>query len=146
MSLSSFKKMIEQREALREKKKDKKAHKYGAKKTEHHGFSFSSKLEAAVYDILYLQKLAGEIKEIQIQDSIKLSDAEIEYRPDYKLTNTDGKIWWCEAKGFKTAVWQIKKRLWKAYGPGELWVYEGSHMKPKLAEVIQGKSERNKNG
>jgi len=120
-------------------KKTKKAHKYGASKTEHHGFSFSSKLEAAVYDILYLQKLAGEIFDIQVQDSIKLTEAEIEYRPDFKVTVANGVTRWVEAKGFKTAVWQIKKRLWKAYGPGELWIYEGSHTKPRLAEIIQGK-------
>lgn len=139
MSLAKFKKMIEEREALREKKKTKKAHKYSAKKTEHHGFSFASKLEAAVYNILHLQKLAGEIREIQVQDSIKLTDAEIEYRPDFKVVLADGRVHWVESKGVETDVWRIKRRLWKCYGPGELWVYKGSHTKPILYEIIHGR-------
>jgi len=136
MSLQSFKKHIEDKMNRKEKKK----HKYGAKKVENHGsYSFGSKLEAAVFDLLNLQLNLGLILNIQVQDSIYLTESEILYKPDFKVTGIDGSSYWVEAKGFKTPVWAIKKRLWKNYGPGELHIYEGSHAKPKLAEVIKVK-------
>lgn len=140
MSLSSFKKHIEARLERKEKKK----HKYGAKKIEHGGYSFGSKLEAAVFNILHLQKLAGEIETIQVQDSIKLTLADIEYRPDFKVTRPNGEVYWIEAKGFVTPVWAIKKRLWKHYGPGLLQIYVGNHSNPKLDETITPKGMEKK--
>lgn len=112
-------------------------HKYGAKKVEHHaGYSFGSKLEAAVYNILYLLQKAGEIKEIQVQDSVYLTDAEILYKPDFRVTCPDGFVYWVEAKGFETPEWRIKRRLWMKYGPGELQIWMGSASKPYLKEKI----------
>lgn len=111
-------------------------HKYGARKDHRAGHSFGSKLEASVFDVLDLRMKAGEIISIQVQDSVYLTDADILYKPDFKVTLSDGSYVWVEAKGFKTPVWAIKKRLWKVYGPGVLEVWEGSHLKPKLTEVI----------
>src|SRR5690242_4921501 len=101
--------------------------KYSNTKISHAGFSFSSKHEAAVYDILYLRMKAGEFESIQPQDSVYLTDAKILYKPDFKCIRPNGlEPLWVEAKGFKTDVWAIKRRLWKEYGPGELEIWEGT--------------------
>lgn len=113
--------------------------KYSAKKVSHAGYSFGSKLEASVYDLLLLDKVAGVIATIQCQASVYLTDARILYKPDFKITNVDGKEWYCEAKGFETPVWAIKLRLWRFYGPGELHVYKGSAARPYLDEIVKSK-------
>jgi hypothetical protein len=128
--------------AAKENRKDKKKHKYGAKKTERPGYSFGSKLEARIFDDLCLRKLAGEIIDIKVQASVYLTDADILYKPDFLCHLQDGSFFYVEAKGFKTPVWAIKRRLWKFYGPGELHVYEGSHTRPILAEVIKPKEKK----
>jgi hypothetical protein len=43
---------------------------------------------------------------------------------------------WVEFKGFETAVWKIKKRLWKHYGPGILRVYKGNEKTIALVEEV----------
>jgi hypothetical protein len=67
-------------EILGEKKKSK----YGAEKTGHAGYSFASKLEAAVFDYLKMLEAAGEVRDIQCQNTIYLTRARISYRADFK--------------------------------------------------------------
>lgn len=107
-------------------------HKFAAERSG----GFASKLEAAVHATLQLLERAGEIKSIQIQDHVRLSKAEILYIPDFRVELPDGAVEWHEAKGFETPEWKIKKRLWKAYGPGPLTVWKGSHAKPYIHERI----------
>lgn len=116
-----------------------KKNKYSSTKIEHSGRSFASKLEAAVYDILYLRMKAGEFSEIQQQDTVYLTDAKIAYKPDYKCIKSDGIAFWVEPKGFETPEWRIKRRLWMHYGPGDLEVWMGSYTKPFLKEILKGK-------
>lgn len=115
-------------------------HKYGAKKvTAHAGYSFGSKLEAAVFDILNLLKSSGEIQEIQVQPSVYLTAANILFKPDFKCVKHDGSYFFVEAKGLVTPVYAIKRRLWPHYGDGDLYVYMGHYAKPFLKEVIKSK-------
>lgn len=114
-----------------------KRHKYGAQKTEYAGQSFASKLEAAVFQILKLFEKAGALTLLQCQDHVYLTEARILYIPDFKCQASDGEVFYVEAKGFKTPEWMIKKRLWSKYGPGDLWIYEGSHLNPKRTEIIK---------
>lgn len=101
--------------------------KYGNKKTEHAGYSFGSKLEAAGFDLLKLKELAGEIKILNVQDRVSLTNANIIYIADFKcLDIATNKEYWVEIKGFETDVWRIKRRLWMHYGPGRLIVYKGN--------------------
>lgn len=118
-----------------------KNHKYGANKVTHAGYSFASKLESAVFNLLHLQKLAGEIKEIQVQDSVYLTLARILFKPDFKVTKPDGSVYWVEAKGFESPVYMIKRRLWMFYGEGELHVYKGNYKGPYLDEIIKTKEK-----
>ena len=115
--------------------------KYGAQRVSHAGFSFASKLEAALYDLLHMEKLAGVWTEIQCQASVRLSKAEILYKPDFATTTAGGVTIYHEAKGYETDVWRIKRRLWIAYGPGVLRIYKGSAARIYLAEELNGGGE-----
>jgi hypothetical protein len=119
------------------KKKAAGASKYGPTKVSQAGYSFASKLERALFDLLKLREMAGEIRDIQCQDSIYLTDAEILYKPDFKYTVVaTGEPEWAESKGFPTPSFAIKKRLWKYYGPGRLLIYEGTHQRLVHSETI----------
>lgn len=112
-------------------------HKYGSKKVDHAGYSFASKLEAALFDLLKLRERAGEIAEIQVQDTIRLTKAEIIYKPDFRfVVVATGLPEWAEAKGLETPEWRIKRRLWLAYGPGPLHVYKGAYNRIKHSETL----------
>lgn len=100
------------------------------------GRSFSSKLEASVYALLKLRMKTGEIKEIQCQDHIYLSRARIGCIPDFKCTLEDGSFIWVEAKGYANDRWPIIKKLWRSYGPGPLFIYMGTYLRPTLTETI----------
>lgn len=102
-----------------------------------HGRSFASKLEAAVYQMLLAREQAGEIKIIQQQDHIYLTNARIHYIPDFKCEYTaTGEFLWVEAKGYEDQKWPIKKKLWKHYGPGNLEIWKGTYSNPFLHEVV----------
>jgi len=114
-----------------------KGSKYGATKVSLDGFSFASKLEASVYAQLKLMEKVGQLKILQCQDHIFLTDARIEYIPDFKcldLKTTD--VYWVEAKGYESPTWPIKKRLWKHFGPGRLQIWKGTYLRPAIAEEI----------
>lgn len=112
-------------------------HKYGAKKVEYDHHSFSSKLEASVYQWLKLREKNKEITDIKCQETIYLTLARIIYKPDFSFVdiNTNQKIY-AESKGFETSDWRIKRRLWIFYGPGPLEIYKGSHSNFKLHETL----------
>ena len=109
------------------------SNKYNAKPSN----GFPSKLESAVYDILRIRENAKEIKDIRRQHAVKLTDAQIGYKVDFSYTDIkSGQTVWAEAKGFETEAWLLKKRLWRFYGPGNLEIYKGSHLRPVLSETI----------
>ncbi len=114
-----------------------KKNKYGRTKVKKLGYTFDSKLESAVHDILLLREKAGEIRNIKQQVNVHLTAARILYKPDfsYELVET-GETEYVEAKGMVTPVYAIKRRLWIHYGAGKLYIYKGSHTKPYLDEII----------
>lgn len=115
-----------------------KKNKYRAKRVQYENFTFASQLEAAVYQLLKLRENAGEIELIQTQATVLLTKAEIKYIPDFKCldlkTNT---VFYVESKGYSTPEWNIKKRLWRYYGPANLEIWKGTHKNPHLAEIIE---------
>jgi len=112
-------------------------HKYGAKRIDHAGFSFASKGEAALYDVLKVLEKGGELTDIKCQDVVYLTDARIMYKPDFRvLDRKNNRLEWHEFKGFETSDWRIKRRLWKYYGPGPLHIWGGSHKNPTLRETV----------
>lgn len=74
-------------------------------------------------DQLHLRMKVGEIRSIELQDSVYLTDAKIRYVADFKCWSISGDIFWVEAKGYPTASWALKKRLWRYYGPGKLEIH-----------------------
>lgn len=87
--------------------------------------------------MLLLRERAGEIKNIRSQVTLRLTDAKIGYRCDFVATDcATGLDFGVEAKGFPTEVWNLKKRLYKHYGPFRLEIWTGSHNNPKLTEII----------
>lgn len=116
-------------------------HKYGAKRVTHAGMSFASKLEAALYDHLVFLASAGELSDIRCQPHVFLTSARIEYIVDFSALDVkSGELTFYEAKGFETAVWRIKRKLWTHYGSGPLHVYKGRPGSLKLVEVVRVKS------
>lgn len=116
--------------------------KIGNEKVSLDGYSFSSKLEAAVYQLLRLRMKAGEIKSIQVQDHVYLSDARIGYVADFRCEDHNGNSFHVEAKGFETERWPIKKKLYKFYGPDRLEIWKGTWQKPYLDEVVTPHSKK----
>ena len=120
--------------------------KYRARRTELAGYSFASKGEANCY--LYLKALeqAGEVKILQTQVQVFLTDAKILFKPDFLVRDLklDQDVY-VEFKGFETPEYRIKRRLWQHYGPGLLRVYKGSGNAIRLFEEIKSKKIDNVN-
>lgn len=113
-------------------------HKFRAKRVEVDGFQFPSQLEGAVFKILKLEELAGELEIVRRQSRVKLTLAEILYIPDFECIATATRNpFFVEAKGFETSDWRLKRRLWKFYGPAPLHIYKGTWKHPHLAEIIE---------
>lgn len=111
--------------------------KFGNTRTEYLGISFQSKLEASVYQLLKLREAAKEIEITQIQGKVLLSEAAVEYRPDFKILDIkSGQELWVEAKGHKTPEWKLKLRLYRVYGSLPLELWEGDHKRPYFKELI----------
>jgi hypothetical protein len=99
--------------------------------------SFDSLGERACYLYLLAKARAGEIKILERQSTVKLTDAKIAYRADFVIFDLKlNRTVWVEFKGCETAVWKIKKRLWKFYGPGPLRIYKGNEKTIQLVEEV----------
>ena len=96
--------------------------KYKSQKHEIDGIKFDSKAEANYYMQLKLQEKAQRkpiIKILEIQPKVYMTDAKILYKPDF-LISEDGVEIYIDVKGFRTPVFNLKARLWKYYGKGNL--------------------------
>lgn len=111
--------------------------KYGNRRTNYSGYSFSSKLETAVFQILKLREAAGEIRDIVTQPNIFITEAAIRMIPDFKAFDIKaGCDWYFEAKGVETDVWRLKLKLYRVYGPAPLTIYKGSWKSPSEHETV----------
>lgn len=106
------------------------------------GYSFASGGEFALYNILKLRVLSGEIKNLKVQDTCYLTKARIIYKPDYRFdyTSTNETVW-AEYKGVFTDAFKIKLNLWRYYGPGKLELWVAGYKGPKLKEIITPKDD-----
>jgi hypothetical protein len=85
--------------------------------------SFASQLERTRAQELVLMLRAGEIRDLEFQVTVKLTDAEIGYNPDFRYFDVRlAQVVYDEAKGFETPEWILKRKLWTVYGPGRLRV------------------------
>lgn len=93
--------------------------KYSSAKTDIDGIRFDSKKEAEFYAELKLREKAGEITHLRLQPRYLLQEAfkhegkqyrEIEYVADFEYIE-NGETVVVDVKGFRTAVYMIKKKL-----------------------------------
>lgn len=96
--------------------------KYNNAKTVLDGIKFDSKHEADIYAELKILAKCGEIKDLQLQVPFVLLDPyeingrkvrAIKYVADFTFLNKQGvrEVW--DAKGDKTAVYKLKKKLFE---------------------------------
>jgi len=94
--------------------------KYGAKKTQVNGITFSSRLEADRYQQLLLLEKAGEIAELKLQPELQIMEGWVDpetgekhrsrfYVGDFKYLDMASHAWVIEdTKGVETAVFGLK--------------------------------------
>ncbi len=100
--------------------------KYGAKRTTVGDITFASKLEADRYCVLRALEKSGEITHLELQPRILVSINGVDcftYVGDFRYftrpTNTTrGEYVLEDVKGFKTAIYKLKKKLVEAAHPG----------------------------
>lgn len=107
------------------------------------GHSHRSKLETAVCELISLREYAGEIRLLQVEDHLYLSEARIGYVADFRCVALRdfsriiaGTEFWVEAKGFANDRWPILKKLYSVYGFGPLELWTGHWKNPVLSETI----------
>ena len=94
--------------------------KYGAKKTVIDGIKFDSKMEGDYYLYIKKQKEDGKIKDFSLQPEFILQPKfekdgkkylPIKYKSDFKVMHNDGTEEIIDIKGFSTADFKIKAKL-----------------------------------
>jgi len=94
--------------------------KYHNVKTQIDGHTFASKREAGRYNELFALWEAGEINSLRLQPEFVIFVMEhriCKYIADFEYYTLDGKRVIEDAKGVKTAIYQLKKKLMLAcYG------------------------------
>lgn len=93
------------------------ANKYGAVKQMLDGVVFDSKLEAARYIELRLLDKAGDISQLRIHTRwpLMVSGKKVcAYESDFDYRDTNGKFVVEDVKGFLTAVYRLKKKMFEA--------------------------------
>ena len=115
---SQFSKKTRMEEITEEENPEKKS-KYSSAKTDIDGIRFDSKKEAEFYAELKLREKAGEISRLRLQPRYLLQEAfkhegkqyrEIEYVADFEYIE-NGVTVVVDVKGFKTAIYMIKRKL-----------------------------------
>lgn len=102
-----------------------------AVKTEVDGIVFASKAEAALYRHLKIL-----FDRIYCQPKIYLTRAQILYKPDFYCEGSEEGSAYYEMKGRESVPWRLKRRLWKAYGPAPLHVYNMKNGRVVFFETI----------
>lgn len=106
-------------EELADEEDIEKKSKYSSAKTDVDGIRFDSKKEAEFYAELKLREKAGEISHLRLQPRYLLQEAfrhdgkqyrEIEYVADFEYIE-NGETVVVDVKGFRTAVYMLKRKL-----------------------------------
>ena len=115
---SQFSQKTRMEEIADEENLEKKS-KYSSTKTNVDGIGFDSKKEAEFYAELKLREKAGEITHLRLQPRYLLQEAfkhegkqyrEMEYVADFEYIE-NGETVVVDVKGFRTAVYMIKRKL-----------------------------------
>jgi hypothetical protein len=100
--------------------------KYNAKRTEIDGISFDSRIEGKYYEYLKQQQQEGNIKRFELQPIFTLQEGfrkngkyfrPILYIADFRVFMNDGTIQIIDVKGYETADFKIKRKLFESKYP-----------------------------
>ena len=94
--------------------------KFGAIKQEYKGEKYDSKLEMRYAQQLDLMKKAKEIKGWRRQEKIRMEingKLICTYKIDFIIEHNNGTEEYVETKGYETAVWRLKWKLFDALYP-----------------------------
>jgi hypothetical protein len=103
--------------------------KYNAKRTEIDGIAFDSMIEGEYYRHLKKQQEEGKIKEFELQPIFTLQEGfrkngkyirPILYIADFKVYMNDGTAQIIDVKGYETADFKIKRKLFEKKYPFSL--------------------------
>jgi hypothetical protein len=97
-------------------------HKYNARRKTVDGITFASCREAERYIELKACEQAGLISGLTLQPEYVLQAAQngmraIKYRADFKYSSSEGTLCIEDVKGFRTPVYQLKAKLFRAKFP-----------------------------
>ncbi len=92
-------------------------HKYGAVRTEAHGFKFASKAEERFYRFLLAERAAGAVLFWLMQVPFHLPGG-VRYVVDFMIFMADGSVRFVDVKGMETESFKAKKRIVEAMWPG----------------------------
>jgi hypothetical protein len=122
----------------------KKKNKYRNIKCVLDGYKFDSIGESHCYAYLKLLQMGKEIEILSLQEKIYLTEARILYKPDFTIYDLkDNRTYWIDFKGpIRTVSFNLKLRLWKIDGPGELVIMQGSRLRMKsVQQIISSKGQ-----
>jgi hypothetical protein len=100
--------------------------KYNAKRTEIDDIQFDSKVEGQYYLYLKQQQIEGKIKQFELQPIFTLQEGfrkngkyfrPILYIADFKVYMNDGTVQIIDVKGYETADFKIKRKLFESKYP-----------------------------
>ena len=112
--------------------------KFGAKKTKKSfdGIGWDSELEKNYYYyILKPRETAEEITDIKVHNSIELVPG-INWKVDFSYIE-NGELIYDEVKGFETADYRLKKKLWTLFGPAKLNIIKGSGLRFHTVQTVK---------
>jgi hypothetical protein len=109
--------------------------KYNARKTTVDGIKFDSKAEATMYCELKILEKAGAVKDLKLQPEFELQPAfedcaghktrAIKYRADFSFFDIEqDRYRVVDCKGFKTAVYKLKKKMFDYANKNIIWLEE----------------------
>ena len=99
------------------------------------GRRFDSQLERRVAEHLVSMQRNREIKDLRFQDQVELTRAGITWRIDFSYVQNKVK-WYEEAKGFQTADYMLKLKLYRVYGQAPLRITKEGYNKNLVTEEI----------
>jgi hypothetical protein len=113
------------------------ASKYRNQPTTYNGVRYASKREAERAEALDFLIKHGHVDWWMAQPKFRLGCAENVYIPDFLVIMPDIGIHAEDVKGVRTAKFTRDVKLWKRYGPCDLWIIESENV-----EIIHRESRQ----
>jgi len=101
-----------------------------------------SRAEAACCSYFQLLEKGGELKIMDSQPNVFVTDAKLKIIPDWLLLYSDERgLRYADYKGCSTQSWGKNRRLWKSYGPMTMEVWKQNSKGFFVSELIVPKEK-----